>query len=396
MPSRRPHVKSRHGCVPCKRARVKCDQAHPVCSKCVRFGRPCEYLLQPTASVEQSERPAIPTPQPSTSSVLTQYTPDQHTPLSPPPEITFDDLGLMHLYTSATCMTLDPSPDLREIWRESVPKQAMSAPFLMHSILALAALHQISLGTVHYESNLSLAIKHQSLALTKSKPELNNLSECNCHALFAFSAMIAISALALPVSRPAATLQDPINEFAQTAILMRGSKIIVQEGFPWLEGGPFSPLLRRGFLTNPTGMPKHIAIIFNTLETRIESTKTDERNKASYRSAFKRLNICFHNMHFNQENDISIVPGDRGVVWSWLATVEADFIPLLGEKDPMALVLLAYFAVLLHALDEVWWCRGWGSALIKSVLEEVGESWQPSLRWPAKQIGLETMLGKST
>ncbi|OAA49686.1 Zn(2)-C6 fungal-type DNA-binding domain protein [Cordyceps fumosorosea ARSEF 2679] len=40
---RRAHLKSRNGCVRCKRLRKKCDEGQPRCARCVKQGTDCEY-----------------------------------------------------------------------------------------------------------------------------------------------------------------------------------------------------------------------------------------------------------------------------------------------------------------------------------------------------------------
>ncbi|ODV96160.1 hypothetical protein PACTADRAFT_2456 [Pachysolen tannophilus NRRL Y-2460] len=41
---RKYHTKSRNGCATCKKRRVKCDERHPICSKCEHMGIECIYL----------------------------------------------------------------------------------------------------------------------------------------------------------------------------------------------------------------------------------------------------------------------------------------------------------------------------------------------------------------
>lgn len=303
------------------------------------------------------------------------------------PQITFDDLGLMHFYTVATSMTIEPTLDLRETWQVSAPEEAASHPFLMHSLLAMAALHRISIGTNEHERYMTLAVKHHTLALVGSKPELELVSESNCHALFAFSAMIAISALAIPVCRNLASLPDPIGEMVQVALLMRGSSAIVHTGFQWLETGKFRTLLHSVFISQTDPVLEDVEGVLMNVQIQIESASVPRKNLAAYQNALEYLRVCFRGIFSSQENNtISVPPRNRGVVWSWLATVEVDFITLLSQKDPRALIILAHYAVLLHALDEFWWCCGWGSALITSVSQSVGNDWQLSLSWPNQQI----------
>ncbi|OAA68302.1 c6 zinc finger domain containing protein [Niveomyces insectorum RCEF 264] len=51
---RRPHKKSRGGCLGCKQRRVKCDQAMPTCLRCRRNQRDCVYENAETAAENRS------------------------------------------------------------------------------------------------------------------------------------------------------------------------------------------------------------------------------------------------------------------------------------------------------------------------------------------------------
>ncbi len=389
MPSRRPHIKSRHGCVPCKQAHVKCDQLHPKCSKCVRFGRNCQYLLQPPG--EQHAAPTTATPNSSLDDVVDKGSLEKHPPQNSISDFTIEDLGLMHFYCAYTSHTINAIPEILRIWQDLIPQEAVSQPYLMHSLLALTALHKISLAVGESELYLSLAMKHHSLALEKSKPELDKISKHNCHALFAFSAAIGIFSFALPVYRNNVPIENPIREIASTTIMLRGSSTIVQSHYDELYNGKYGDMLRPEYFSKTHNkMPPELETAWSNLEVQVRLGDKDRSDDAGCSLAFERLKICFLTMELLPEDGtIFVNPRDRGVMWNWLATVDIEFISLLVENDPVALVLLAHYAVLLHALNEIWWCRGWGRALIGSISSLIGNDWEESLRWPIQHIGLQ-------
>lgn len=52
-------IRSRHGCIDCKRAKVKCDELHPCCGTCKRRGRQCSGYLDPAKPAKSRDaRPA--------------------------------------------------------------------------------------------------------------------------------------------------------------------------------------------------------------------------------------------------------------------------------------------------------------------------------------------------
>ncbi|KAK6600454.1 hypothetical protein H4I96_07780 [Botrytis cinerea] len=54
MPQPRRGLRSRSGCMTCRRARVRCDEKHPICERCNRLGLNCSY--QPFVSRNERER----------------------------------------------------------------------------------------------------------------------------------------------------------------------------------------------------------------------------------------------------------------------------------------------------------------------------------------------------
>ena len=394
MPSRRSHAKTRFGCLPCKRARIKCDENQPQCANCIRLKRRCEYLGQPHARLDGAS-PSFSRLSASTPSIGPHSPHPQTLHAARSQETSFDDLSLMHTYTLSTCTTLDPRPELLEVWQVVVPREAVTQPYLMHSLLAIAALHQISLGrgqdgssggvgTISRDRCLGLAMHHHSLALLKSKAELRDITERNCHALFAFSAMISVSSLALPMARPMG-LVDPIGEMAQTAMLMRGSKTIVQSSRSLLEKGRVGPLLRYGLVLKQTALSEDVEVALQEIQRCIDGLD-DENERKSCCAALEGLKACFRTMSISQGGGLSVSLEDKGGVFGWLAMVDMDFIVLLFRRQPVALVILAYCAIFMHALDEVWWYRGWGSALINAISETLDQKWESALTWVKHQL----------
>lgn len=54
-------------------------------------------------------------------------------------------------------------------------------------------------------------------------------------------------------------------------------------------------------------------------------------------------------------------------VFVWLYQLEDDFVRLLQEEKPIALVILSYFCILLHSVRSSWWTRGWMEHLLSEI-----------------------------
>src|SRR2546423_3207086 len=106
------------------------------------------------------------------------------------------DLELMHYYTAFTSLTISDMAAFKQIWQEIVPKEAQSHAFLMHGLLALGALHIGHDRPQEKDSYTAVALRHYNVALPLFRTALKQVTEDNCNALFAFSAILIVLSLA--------------------------------------------------------------------------------------------------------------------------------------------------------------------------------------------------------
>ncbi|KAL7782940.1 putative C6 transcription factor [Trichoderma ceciliae] len=135
---KRPHCKSRRGCVACKRRRVKCDERLP-CSSCVKRSIPC---LQPL-------RPHVIGPSLST--------PSAHFDMDMNPHISLLHLELFHHWDKETRSTLT----FPQIW-PVVMQRAFHEDFIMSAILCVASMHLATLcpqNTKYSHASMQLMAK---------------------------------------------------------------------------------------------------------------------------------------------------------------------------------------------------------------------------------------------
>jgi hypothetical protein len=70
-------------------------------------------------------------------------------------------------------------------------------------------------------------------------------------------------------------------------------------------------------------------------------------------------------------------------------TLEAGFIDMLRKHQPEALVILAYFGVLLHRCRNFWAFGEAGGTIICAVAGHLGSYWQEALAWPLHVLDTE-------
>lgn len=130
--------------------------------------------------------------------------------------------------------------------------------------------------------------------------------------------------------------------------------------------------VREGFLSSTAAIPEDIQAQLDTLRGQVDSCADVEYSKAIYLKAIGRLATCFCNTINNEE--------ERTVVLSWLAAIPREFPTLLVRRQNLALVVLAHYAVLLHGLRNVWWCKSWGVELVGFISRSLEGGWWDLVR----------------
>lgn len=105
------------------------------------------------------------------------------------------DLELIHYYSTQTYMTLTSKLTAHLVWRDVVFEQALKHNFLLHALMATAALHKATNHTEDSETHaayIKVAFSYQNAALAGYIPALSRPSEDNAVALFILSALLTV------------------------------------------------------------------------------------------------------------------------------------------------------------------------------------------------------------
>ncbi|RMZ77321.1 hypothetical protein DV737_g4441, partial [Chaetothyriales sp. CBS 132003] len=151
--TRRPHTKSRKGCLPCKARKIKCGEEKESCHNCVAKDIPCEYRGGESAELEihavravRAPPRLLPQPLLSTGAETLAST----------------DLRLFHHFLTTAYPHLPAGNDA--VWLLEIPKIAEHNHYLMHALLGLGASHLYRLD--HQARYNSAAVAHRGHAIT--------------------------------------------------------------------------------------------------------------------------------------------------------------------------------------------------------------------------------------
>lgn len=112
-------------------------------------------------------------------------------------EFGFQDLELMHHFSTSVARTLSYRRELQDVWAISLPKEAYSCDYLMHGLLAISASHLSFSSHIlsSYEKRRDYAdvsTYHLHRSLPRFRESLANISKENCVPLFGLSSLMVV------------------------------------------------------------------------------------------------------------------------------------------------------------------------------------------------------------
>lgn len=92
---------------------------------------------------------------------------------------------------------------------------------------------------------------------------------------------------------------------------------------------------------------------------------------------------------FDRQHKIKAVASGPRAASAFSVTVSPDFVDVLRRLQPEALVILAYFGVLLHRCRHFWVFGDAGACTIRAIAQHLGGYWRESMAWPLEAIEKE-------
>ncbi|KAH9904743.1 hypothetical protein F4778DRAFT_43919 [Xylariomycetidae sp. FL2044] len=358
--SRRAHRKSRGGCTRCKSKKVKCDEQRP-CTYCAKRDLACSLL---------SEAPTSSDHNPIASSRPREI-----------PAFTLSDFELFHFFTKTTAIIhTDDEEGTRRIWQEVIPSMATQHQYLLHEILAVTAMH-LSLERPDDAKELRhIGAMHQSRAIPLFSEALKNLSEESALPLYSCACLV------VPYFFVAAT--EPYSLFVdedksappQWFSLLEGCAMIHMRYPQTLFESPLRPLLGDMFIPTLDCLPD-FPTDRRLLDMREALPYDSAEQRAAYIDVVDKLRISFA-----KSDSATTLVDTRTAALSFPPHVGPSFTQDLTNRRPAALVVVAFWCVLLSRFEEAWWLRGRVKPLLLKVEELLPLEHRSLIEWPKEQL----------
>lgn len=133
----------------------------------------------------------------------------------------------MHHYCTHTARTICHRADMQHVWRVTIPEFGYRCTYVMHGILAIAALHKAHLLPSERETYLDLCVYYQTLGVRRFVSELQHVNENNWKPAFCFASTVAMYALFLPSVKRKEVAGKPLSHIVDLFMFVRGFRSII-------------------------------------------------------------------------------------------------------------------------------------------------------------------------
>ncbi|KAF4429137.1 Sterol uptake control protein 2 [Colletotrichum fructicola] len=304
------------------------------------------------------------------------------------------DLELMHHYTSVSYRTFSHSSQAQKTLQYDVPREALSYPFLLHQLLAFSAYHLAYLQPDCRHAYLMQAAQHQNDAINGMRGTLlGTISSTNCHALFASSIFLTLSAFATyPSYEKYNPTFSPIDSMLDIFTLTDGMSVILRASDDDLRKGPLREIFIRGPGEPQTPEPSLQPLFerlprLSTRLAEIGAMETSTEGKYTINNAVIALSEAIAKV--STMNAMS-APVEFRAVFLWPVLMSSDYLDMLRRRHPAALVVLAHYCVIINMAEPFcWFLNGWARALLSIISEQLmGTAWAELIMWPIEVIGV--------
>ena len=298
-------------------------------------------------------------------------------------------LELLHHFIAVTSEALGVETISNQVWKLTIPQIALSHDFLMHSILAVAALHIAHLRPEQHKLYWERATVHQDRALELQQEAMANANQENADALFSFSLLVIYFAFA---SRKASGTQESGESLAgavQCISMIRGIRYVVPLIQQWVDDGPLAHMLpfQPGNMKNNHSFSdpdtdRYFQRFLVLCSTNSEMNKTHElEDIEQYAAAASTLRASFLKAESVADGELR-----TPLIWHWACRLAPEFLQRLGTLHPIPLVLVAHWCVILAQVRQYWWIQGWVDHTMGQIRQCLPREHHEWLEWPTEKI----------
>jgi hypothetical protein len=274
-------------------------------------------------------------------------------------------------------------PDMGGVLKHSgtklILKCGIEAPYLMHEVLAMSARHLSVVDPSRREFAAHLAVQLQTRAVSMFNTSKMAVNKSNCISMVLFSSLLGRHLFTDLLARRDAHLGTFLDNYTICVRLHEGIRAITSLSWPYLLESDLAPFLAWGASLSTATLRGHECDGVREMITNAQNLY--EADKKVCLSAIRFLQIGL---------DAIAVEDNEGhgcrMIFTWSIIVAHQFNTLIAQRRPEALVILAYFTLLLHRGRTMWQCQDAGRYIFGLIAQFLGTEWDAWLALPREQI----------
>ena len=298
--------------------------------------------------------------------------------------LTVLDLELLHHYSTSTYLTLSSDPIVRNWLLVNVPQLGFSHPYVLYSVLAVAASHLAHFRPKSRQYYYAEATARHTIATSMATPILSAISTESLIPMYAFSILTMFISFANLIEE-SDFLFDANTVVPSWFTLFRGVRTVLEFNDRAILTSSVSFLFknRPGVNVNYESKQLDHEALKEFQDHVLTTTSEDDPTRQHLLGAFRDLKVAFYPFYGEELSN----EGKIRSIFTWLYKISDVYIDILRQGNSNALCILAFFSVLLHRLEYNWWLKGWGTHILGRAYAALDSTHRFLIRWPVEEIG---------
>lgn len=290
----------------------------------------------------------------------------------------------MYHYATMSFARVGVRENVVHLWRNHIPKEAIKHPFLMHGLLALAALHQAYLQPELSSGHWRTFSRHHAVALDKFRSVLSSPSDPTlADALLALAGTLSVSSMAQTCTQADAAALD-MDTITELFILTRGVKNVIDLTCDHIMAGPMAALLETSRCPEVTEivLPPIVLDQFEALDDFLILYGMDMNALEHCQTAMAQLRVVYRDIAYaSRMGNLEL-----GVISRWQVLVSMEYIKLIQTRIPPALIILAHYVAAMAVVETAWYTQDWAESALRGISQVLDISIQHWIHWPMEQV----------
>jgi hypothetical protein len=281
---------------------------------------------------------------------------------------------MFHFLTIAA-HTLSNDNAAFQCWQRIPYFAAHTHDFVWHTLLAFSSLHIAHLQPQNFQKYLVLTSHHHAIAIRGFREQVQTINADNCDATFIFSALLVLTELGLmrPVWDGSNADVDPVDKLMQQLTVTRNILTLWRNAQLVRTESIIRELVGHGKHPYTNAIMAEAISSLSYLEVLNHRMVADLDERMTYSESIRELKVSYYFAILRPKSWFTIL--------RWAKGISPTFLMRVKTRNPLALLILAQYCVLVHKISrDHWWMRGWSEQIFNHVISLLDSQWMPYLR----------------